>query len=232
MTITFKCDKCEAVVNAKDELAGKRAKCPKCGCILQIPADQPVVRPPSQPTEERGAPARRATERQKEYARSLGIEFDPDIDRGRISRLIDDALERKDEQRWERLNDLERKEEDAKQEILSELQIPDMLDELHRRGLGAVLITLDLDAVREFTREGLNAIELHIQASDSMTTEAEMVAVLEVVALQTPYVRNMLEQIVRQGNLLSEQHNLLRRHYPELGELDDDDDDGGGGEDG
>ena len=221
MTITFKCDKCEAVVNAKDELAGKRAKCRKCGYVLQIPFDQPVLRPPSDPKDERHAPVRRATQRQKEYARSLGIEFDPNIDRATISRLIDQAIERRDEERSERLNDLERRELDAKQEIMSDLQIPDILEELERRGLGAVLITFDLNSVFDFTLEGLSGVKLHIAGSDSMTTEAEMVAVLEVLASQTPLVRKMLEQMGKTTDLLSQ----LGKHV-----FHDDDNNCAGGE--
>ena len=42
MSIRVECDACGKVLNAKDESAGKKAKCPDCGNVLQIP-DQEVV---------------------------------------------------------------------------------------------------------------------------------------------------------------------------------------------
>ena len=42
MTIRFKCDECDSVLKIKDELAGTKAKCPKCGNSFVIP--QPPTR--------------------------------------------------------------------------------------------------------------------------------------------------------------------------------------------
>ena len=42
MSIRVECEACGKVLNAKDESAGKRAKCPDCGNVLQIP-NQEIV---------------------------------------------------------------------------------------------------------------------------------------------------------------------------------------------
>ena len=40
MSIRVECDACGKVLNAKDEAAGKKAKCPDCGNVLQVPAHE------------------------------------------------------------------------------------------------------------------------------------------------------------------------------------------------
>ena len=42
MSIRVECDACGKVLNAKDDSAGKKAKCPGCDKILQIPAQEIV----------------------------------------------------------------------------------------------------------------------------------------------------------------------------------------------
>jgi len=59
MSIRVTCPWCEDSFKARDEYAGKRVKCPKCGEVLQVPegADasrlclesHPVPRPPNLP---------------------------------------------------------------------------------------------------------------------------------------------------------------------------------------
>ena len=39
MSIRVECESCGKVMNAKDEAAGKKTKCPGCGEILQVPAN-------------------------------------------------------------------------------------------------------------------------------------------------------------------------------------------------
>ena len=95
----------------KEEHAGKRAKCPKCGELIQIP--------------KRGKKAP-AAERQKEYARQLGIEFDEDIDRREIRSLIDAAINKQDGEHYKRLEELLNKESAAyrelREKILAEIE--------------------------------------------------------------------------------------------------------------
>ena len=39
--IKFNCGECRQSLHVKDEAAGKKVKCPKCGAICTIPAVQP-----------------------------------------------------------------------------------------------------------------------------------------------------------------------------------------------
>lgn len=47
MSITVKCGGCGASFNARDELMGKRVKCPKCQASIDIPAAPPPIAPGS-----------------------------------------------------------------------------------------------------------------------------------------------------------------------------------------
>jgi hypothetical protein len=42
MAISFPCPGCNKKLNAKDELAGKRGKCPHCGQVFAVPGGRPV----------------------------------------------------------------------------------------------------------------------------------------------------------------------------------------------
>jgi phage FluMu protein Com len=46
MAIEFRCTNCNKLLRTKDDTAGKQAKCPECGTILQIPAPGHVPPPP------------------------------------------------------------------------------------------------------------------------------------------------------------------------------------------
>ena len=46
MTIEFRCPGCNKLLRTKDETAGKRAKCPQCGNIVEIPVPAPAEEPP------------------------------------------------------------------------------------------------------------------------------------------------------------------------------------------
>lgn len=93
--MNIKCSSCKASLKVPDNLAGKRGKCPKCSAVIEIP----IL--PSQFTEPSGPPA---TEKQKEYARSLGIDFPPDITKKEISALISKAADQKDDERFSKLD--------------------------------------------------------------------------------------------------------------------------------
>lgn len=52
MPISARCPKCSAAFRVKDEYAGKRTKCPKCGGPMSIPAANPLadtIKMPSPP---------------------------------------------------------------------------------------------------------------------------------------------------------------------------------------
>ena len=119
-TIQIMCGSCNAELKAKPEWAGKRAKCAKCGATIEIPA-------PVQPKVQDDAPP--ATDRQKEYAKSLGIDFPDNINRKDISKLIGDSVAKGDDERFERLEELSRREgkawEEMRQEVLAEIDAED-----------------------------------------------------------------------------------------------------------
>src|SRR6185503_11791640 len=43
MAIPFQCHQCGGQFAAPDELAGKKAKCQRCGAVVQVPAAAPVA---------------------------------------------------------------------------------------------------------------------------------------------------------------------------------------------
>lgn len=51
MPVAFSCPSCQAPGSAPDALAGKQARCPKCGAVLLVPADPspPPASPAVQP---------------------------------------------------------------------------------------------------------------------------------------------------------------------------------------
>lgn len=174
------CGSCGVNLQAKDELAGKTAKCPKCGNAIEIPKPTPPAAKAKIPP---------ATERQKEYATSLGIKFPRDINRKDLSELIDAAAQQRDEERFKRLNELSDHESAAwqkmREEVLAEIDEEDcrlskaepaqMLEELANRNRGAILISFDWDDAIDF--EDLTGAKFGIEFSDDMA-ESDMRSVL------------------------------------------------------
>ena len=97
-----------------------------------------------------------ATDSQKQYAKSLEIDFPPNISKIEISRLIDAKLKEQDDQFL--------KSEDA----LTRATIPQIIENLERRNLGAIIITFDLD---KFDFKHLDGTELNISRTDVITEE-------------------------------------------------------------
>lgn len=178
ITIHTRCPSCDSQLNVKEELAGKSGKCPKCGATVEIP--KPI--PP-------------ATEKQKEFARELGIEFPDDIDRRKISALIDEALAEQNDKRFSELNEIKNKESEAYQKIRSEViadidkdnpRIADatpnqMVNALEEKELAAILITYDEGQI------GDDQTEANIVFGDNLD-EGEMKRVL--MMLGTHFIRN------------------------------------------
>ena len=154
MTIAFECTSCKSRLQAKPKLAGKTLACPKCNTQLVVPQlETPAVieeidtakKPPL------------ATDKQKVFATELGITFPDDIDRRTISKLIDDAIEKQVDGRYDRLNDLQDKENKIRSEIRDEIMAEcdeddprmsvatteQMLEALAERDTGAILITFE-----------------------------------------------------------------------------------------
>ncbi len=102
----FERSECSASPKVPDTLPGKRAKCPKCRAVIEIPV---------LPLESAGPSGPPATEKQKEYPRSLGIDFPPDITKKEINALISKGVDREDEERFTKLDQLGDRESQAYQ---------------------------------------------------------------------------------------------------------------------
>jgi hypothetical protein len=164
MSIAVTCSSCGASFHVKDEFAGKTGGCPKCRAAIQVPIDfpertnpepkavdprhtQPIPKPPKKGT----VPP--ATDRQKEYARSLGIEFPENIDRREISKLI----EASQDQRQENLAKVEEREGEIYKKLRKEIEEAiykddkplskatpgDMAQALEDRGFAAIVLTFN-----------------------------------------------------------------------------------------
>lgn len=165
------CPSCGAGLNVPEQHAGKKGKCPKCSNVIDIP--MPAAPPPIPP----------ATEKQKSYARELGIDFPADINRREISALIDEAERKDTDDRFDRLEELSRRESAAwnemRSEVLQELdaEFPRLenatpsqfCEELGNRGRSGIVITFDPGVVDEFEAGD----EFSISFTEDMT-EARM----------------------------------------------------------
>lgn len=61
MAISIQCPDCEKKLKAKDELAGKRVKCPACGQLISVPNDQALAAgKPARPSPGKSSVARKA----------------------------------------------------------------------------------------------------------------------------------------------------------------------------
>ena len=69
--IYFKCSQCDEKMEAPSSIAGEEIACPKCGQSRKIPLPRP------------------ATDKQKAYAKKLGLQFSNDISLDDISDMID-----------------------------------------------------------------------------------------------------------------------------------------------
>jgi hypothetical protein len=166
------CGNCGARLKVPDDLGKKRAKCPKCKSYVDIGGSSLTLRESKIPP---------ATRRQKEFARLLGVEFPEEINRKDLSALIDEAIEQCDDERLEKLAGSSDRESESRQqirdEILAEIDEGDcrlskatptqVLEELARRDLGAILISFDLAEAGDF--QDLTGVELAISFSDNMT---------------------------------------------------------------
>lgn len=166
------CSACKVALSVKAALAGKRVKCPKCGGELEIKKP---------PTPKKKAPL--ATERQKEFALELGIVFPDDITRPEISELIAEAVEKRDEKRFNRLDKLEHRErevfEQVREQLRAELGEEDerlsiaspeqMVAALTERGFATVLILIPRDQIEDF--KDLRGAEVEMPSSNEMTEE-------------------------------------------------------------
>lgn len=167
MTIAFECTACKSRLNAKPKLAGRTLACPKCSEQLTVPQPKSLEGQPL-PISTDASPL--ATEKQKAFATELGIEFPEGIDRRMISKMIDEALVKQEDARFERLNLLrdgeDRVRDELRNEIMGECDEEDprvsvatteqILDALAKRDIGVILITFEygiLSGVEDLTGE-------------------------------------------------------------------------------
>jgi hypothetical protein len=128
-----------------------------------------------------------ATQRQRDFAKSLGIEFPENVTKSEIGRLIGEARVRRDEELEARHG---KAWEEARKQIIAEIDEDDcrlskatpaqMVDELCNRDLGAVLVFFKLN---EVDLDHLEGAHVGIHFSDNLT-EAQMYAVLGVLGVQ------------------------------------------------
>jgi predicted Zn finger-like uncharacterized protein len=188
----LQCPQCNASLTVDDAAAGKTGKCPKCGVPIKVPLPEakpePTAEPEPQPESEHPWGGR-ATKRQKEYARDLGIEFQPDISKGHLSRLISEAVEHEQEERFARLDELGNRESEAyeklRAEALAEIDEEDcrlsvatpeqIVEAFEERDEIAILVTHPYIEVGE---EPLGRIEMH--CSDNVEAY-EALAILSII---------------------------------------------------
>jgi hypothetical protein len=194
------CNSCGVNLKAPEELAGKTAKCPKCG----NPVDVPTVL-----TRKSKTSIPPATERQREYAIELGIDFPPDINRRDISKLIDAAVEKRDDERLQRLEELGNRESEAwtqmREAVLKEIDEEDcrlsvarpqqMVDELANRNLGAVLIWFDIDDIDELVRHA-KGVSFTATFADIITA-SEVRSILSAIGLESSAASEALREASR-----------------------------------
>lgn len=208
MPIHVECPSCRAALKVKDEFAGRKGKCPKCGKTVEIPnrTPAPAGAAPEAKSSEQKAPVPPATERQKEYAVELGLTFDDNINRREISKLIDHAVRNRDDERFKKLDDLQDRESEAYREIREELAremdkddprvsraTPDeIMTALGDRGLGAILITFDPDKLDD-NLEGRGKAE--VSFTEDWMTEEDMRDFLSNLGLSISGVSDKLENL-------------------------------------
>ena len=217
---TIACPKCNAALHVDDEHVGKQGRCRACGTSFVIP--QPCD--PS-PNDVRVPKPRRlpATERQKAFARDLGIQFDESIDRNSLSKLIAAAQERENTERFEQLERLGDRESEAyrqiREEILLEVDKDDprlskatsveIMNALGKQGIGAILVTFKGEDARDLA-SGLKGVNIGVNISwtDDWLTEGDMREVLKIIGIKFAGIAAQVNGIT---NEIKEMNRMLHK---------------------
>ena len=96
MAIAVVCDHCGRAIKLKDSCAGSTGQCPFCNQQITVPKSNNNDKPAtavSVATSARESNRIEPTQKQLDFAESLGISIPKDISRGDLSRLIDERLE-------------------------------------------------------------------------------------------------------------------------------------------
>jgi len=192
MSIPVTCPSCNSSFHVKAEFAGKSGQCPKCRTVIHVPIDFPE--PPPAPKAKEPEPAQTiqkppkkgnvppATDRQKEYARSLGIDFRDDIDRREISKLIEAAQD----ERMENLAKVQQGEGEVYEKLRKEIEAEvyrddkplskatpgEMATALENQGFAAIVLTFNPRDI------GKDNVKASIAYGDGNLTEEDMRSLL------------------------------------------------------
>lgn len=202
-TVSTACPHCDAKLKVKAEKIGKTATCPGCQQLIKIEVLTPTVAPiPALRLSGSDLPA---TEKQKQFATSLGCEFSDSITRGEISSLIERGKERQEQGRYESMVALQNREQSAiaavRTELLQEMSddpqvsmatVRQMVDSLDDQNLAAILITMPFDQIDEF--HALNGVDVRITSSNSMS-DSEVVSVLQQITSKVATLSPVFVQV-------------------------------------
>ncbi len=185
------CPFCGARLSAKPKLAGRQLACPKCNgeFIVPSPPDTSPLPPPEPPLPTADSkPAKRIppTEKQIAFATELGVEFAEDIDRRDLSKLIDAAIIKRDDERFQRLDEIQEKENQVREELRAEIMAEcdqedprlsvatseQIVESLDQRMIGGILLTFSYDELGGFENfEELVGKSVHMNHTDDVDTE-------------------------------------------------------------
>jgi len=176
MVVVFSCESCHSQLRAKESLIGRQFNCPKCSARVVVPDKGPSNQ--ASPSAEKRVPA--ATDTQKDFARSLGLEFPEHIDRKSISKMIDDALANQEDARYARLEALQAGESEAREQLRAEVMaecdaedprisvasVKEIVEALSQREIGAIIVTFEFGAFNGV--EDLTGAKFDINATDDL----------------------------------------------------------------
>lgn len=186
MSLRFSCPSCGSAIVGKASHAGKTLPCPKCKSSIIVPAGEEVISPSATATRD-PVQAREpvpATQKQRDFATSLGIKFSDDIDKESLSNLIDEAVIKRDDERYDRIAEMEDRESKVRREIRAEVEaqiiaehdadfqrldtatVPQIIESLSSREIGAIIITFDYDKLNGF--ETLEGIDFSLRHTDDI----------------------------------------------------------------
>jgi hypothetical protein len=179
-TFEIQCKSCGAKLRAGVGLIGKTVNCPKCNNPLTVavpPEDIELAKTISVNTvdgqvADAEPPSKRrryrpATEKQKEFATDLGIEFAPDINAHDISILIDKALDHEYE--------TDRDKIELHLKTLKQCDQSEMLAELVKRGLHAFIISWPTE------QEHTNKTEWQLNGAEGVTMDFVRFALVQLI---------------------------------------------------
>jgi hypothetical protein len=192
MSLRFSCPSCGSAIVGKASHAGKTLPCPKCKSSITVPGGEDVTSP-SVTTTRDPVQAREpvpATQKQRDFATSLGIKFSDDIDKESLSNLIDEAVIKRDDERYDRIAEMEDRESKVRREIRAEVEAQviaehdadfprldtateeQILESLANRNVGAILITFPYGEIEDVDElESVAGIDFRLNRTDDIDND-------------------------------------------------------------